>query len=101
MMEDALRAPRHAKIDRLTRSLSHCVSLVAALDAELKHDEELESSRLKLRKLEGDLELQRKLVEELRTVVRGTHLQMQTYEARVMDLECDIASRDTEVAELR
>ncbi|KAB1227303.1 hypothetical protein CJ030_MR1G016839 [Morella rubra] len=61
MMEDALRAPRHAKIDRLTRSLSHCVSLVAALDAaELKHDEELESSRLKLRKLEGDLESQRK-----------------------------------------
>ncbi|KAB1203038.1 hypothetical protein CJ030_MR8G023503 [Morella rubra] len=73
MMEDAL----------LTRSLSHCVSLVAALDAaELKHDEELESSRLKLRKLEGDLESQRKLVEELRTVARGTHLQMQTYEAR-------------------
>ncbi|KAB1216611.1 hypothetical protein CJ030_MR4G025772 [Morella rubra] len=102
MMEDALRAPRHAKIDRLTRSLSHCVSLVAALDAaELKHDEELESSRLKLRKLEGDLESQRKLVEELRTVARGTHLQMQTYEARVMDLERDIASRDTEVAELR
>ncbi|KAB1223696.1 hypothetical protein CJ030_MR2G011691 [Morella rubra] len=81
MMEDALRAPRHAKIDRLTRSLSHCVSL--------------------LRKLEGDLESQRKLVEELRTVARGTHLQMQTYEARVMDLERDIASRDTEVAELR
>ncbi|KAB1221053.1 hypothetical protein CJ030_MR3G018962 [Morella rubra] len=26
---------------------------------------------------------------------------MQTYEARVMDLERDIASRDTEVAELR
>ncbi|KAB1226839.1 hypothetical protein CJ030_MR1G012143 [Morella rubra] len=102
MMEDALRAPRHAKIDRLTRSLSHCVSLVAALDAaELKHDEELESSRLKLRKLEGDLESQRKLVEELRTVARGTHLQMQTYEARVVDLERDIASRDTEVAELR
>ncbi|KAB1219805.1 hypothetical protein CJ030_MR3G009447 [Morella rubra] len=102
MMEDALRAPRHAKIDRLTRSLSHCVSLVAALDAaELKHDEELESSHLKLRKLEGDLESQRKLVEELRTVARGTHLQMQTYEARVMDLERDIASRDTEVAELR
>ncbi|KAB1226489.1 hypothetical protein CJ030_MR1G014071 [Morella rubra] len=87
---------------RLTRSLSHCVSLVAALDAaELKHDEELESSRLKLRKLEGDLESQRKLVEELRTVARGTHLQMQTYEARVMDLERDIASRDAEVAELR
>ncbi|KAB1226872.1 hypothetical protein CJ030_MR1G002655 [Morella rubra] len=71
---------------RLTRSLSHCVSLVAALDAaELKHDEELESSRLKLRKLEGDLESQRKLVEELRTVARGTHLQMQTYEARTVD----------------
>ncbi|KAB1207651.1 hypothetical protein CJ030_MR7G000375 [Morella rubra] len=102
MMEDALRALRHAKIDRLTRSLSHCVSLVAALDAvELKHDEELESSRLELRKLEGDLESQRKLVEELRTVSRGTHLQMQTYEARVMDLERDIAFRDTEVAELR
>ncbi|KAB1220519.1 hypothetical protein CJ030_MR3G015772 [Morella rubra] len=48
MMEDAL----------LTRSLFHCVSLVAALDAaELKHDEELESSRLNLRKLEGELEL--------------------------------------------
>ncbi|KAB1219227.1 hypothetical protein CJ030_MR3G001290 [Morella rubra] len=56
---------------------------------------------VKLRKLEGDLESQRKLVEELRTVARGTHLQMQTYEARVMDLERDIASRDTEVAELR
>ncbi|KAB1223229.1 hypothetical protein CJ030_MR2G002971 [Morella rubra] len=84
-----------------TQSFSLCV-VVAALDAaELKHDEELESSRLKLRKLEGDLESQRKLVEELRTVARGTHLQMQTYEARVMDLERDIASRDIEVAELR
>ncbi|KAB1226557.1 hypothetical protein CJ030_MR1G001453 [Morella rubra] len=50
MIEDALQAPRHVKVDRITRSLSHCVSLIAALDAaELKHDEELESSRLKLR----------------------------------------------------
>ncbi|KAB1222348.1 hypothetical protein CJ030_MR2G025524 [Morella rubra] len=49
MMEDALQAPRHVKVDRITSSLSHCVSLIAALDAaELKHDEELESSHLKL-----------------------------------------------------
>ena len=40
-------------------------------------------------------------MKELLTMARGTHLQMQTYEARVMDLERDIASRDAEVSELR
>lgn len=55
-MSEALSAPRHVKVDRITRSLSHCISLVAALDAsELAHDEELECTRQKLRRLEGVL----------------------------------------------
>lgn len=92
-MKDALQAPRHVKVNRITWSLSQCVPLVAALDAaELKHDEVLESIRLKLRKLKDELESQRNLVEELRIVARRAHSQVQTYEARVTNLERDIVS---------
>lgn len=71
-MTNALRAPWHVKVDRIMRSLSHCVSSVAALDAaELAHDEELESTCLRLRRLKGELETQQKLVEELRTMAQG------------------------------
>lgn len=101
-MEDALQPPRHVKVERITWSLSQCVSLVAALDAaELKHEEELDSTRLKLRKLEDKLESQRKQVEELQIVARGAHSQVQMYEVGVIDLEHDIVSRDAIVAELR
>lgn len=92
-MEDALRVPWHVKVDRIMRSLSQYVSLVVALDvAKLMHDEDLESTRLRLQNLEGELESQRKLVEELRTMARGTHSQVQMYEARVIDLERNIVS---------
>ncbi|KAB1206155.1 hypothetical protein CJ030_MR7G014300 [Morella rubra] len=102
LMMDSLSAPQHVKVDRITQSLSHCVSLVAALDAvELSHDEELESTRLKLQRLEDELEAQKKLTAEVRIVARGAHSQVGIYEARVVDLENEITSRDTTIAELR
>ncbi|KAB1212710.1 hypothetical protein CJ030_MR5G009752 [Morella rubra] len=85
----------------IMQSLSHAVSLVAAFDAaELSHDEELESTRLKLQRL-GELEAQKKLIDEVRTMARGAHSQQETYEARVVNFESEIASRDATIAELR
>lgn len=92
-MTDALPTPGHVMVDRITWSLSHCVSLVVVLDAaELAHDEELESTLLRLQRLEGELKTQQKLVWELQTVAHDIHSQAQTYEARVTNLESDIAS---------
>lgn len=67
--------------------------MVAALDAvELLHDEELESTHLKLRRLEGELKAQKKLTVEVRTMAHGAHSQAGICEARVVDLESEIAS---------
>lgn len=49
LMIDSLSALWHVMVDRIMQSLSHCMSFFAALDvAELSHDEEFESTSLKL-----------------------------------------------------
>lgn len=49
LIRDSLSLPRHVKVDKIVRDISRSVSMLAALnDAELSHDEELESTRLKL-----------------------------------------------------
>lgn len=95
---DCLSALRHVMVDRITQSLSHCMSFFATLDvAELSHDEEFESTSLKLRSLEGVLRAQKKLTAKVWTVARGTHSQAEIYEARVVDLESEITSRDATI----
>lgn len=102
LMRDSLSLPCHVKINRIVRDLSNSVTMLAALDvAKLSHDEELESTRPKLRRLEGELEDQKKLIAELQTVVRGVHSHAETYKIRVVDLENDVASWDVTIAELR
>ncbi|KAB1206639.1 hypothetical protein CJ030_MR7G001539 [Morella rubra] len=49
LIKDSLSLPRHVKVDRIVRDLSHSVTMLVALDAaELSHDEKLESTRLSL-----------------------------------------------------
>lgn len=101
-MRDSLSLPRHVTVDRIVQYISHSVSMLATLDAaKLSHDEELESTHLKLQRLEGELKDQKKLNAELQTVAREVCSQAEAYEARMVNFESEIASRDVTIAELR
>lgn len=54
-----------------------------------------------MQRLEGELEDQKKLNAELRTVARDVRSQAEAYEARVVNFESEIASWDVTIAKLR
>ncbi|KAB1199245.1 hypothetical protein CJ030_MR0G025669 [Morella rubra] len=85
MMTECYPLPSHLMVERMAR---YCESTLGALNAaELSQDEEIESTRLQLGKLEDELNAKKQEMSEMQTVARSCCSQPETFNARVTALE--------------
>lgn len=100
-MAESSSLSRCMKVDRIVYYLAYSVSMLGALDAaELSQDEELESTRLKLRNLEDELNTKKREVFELQTISQGCCFQAKVFQARVATLEIEVSFKEATIAEL-